>query len=502
MANETAVKVEEKHNIDWLLNSINIEAKTIPSEDIEITSLSEFSPLIQNDDARMYGALSLLMANYELEPSKGFNKSMTQKLINKIDSIINDQINEIVHEESFKKLESNWLGIEDLVKSTNFQSNIKIDLIDVTKDELEIDFECNSVDITGSELFKKIYYSEYDQFGGEPYGSLIGLYDFDRTPEDIDFLSTVGKISTASHAPFVGNVSPAFFSLENASDIENIKDIEGMIKHPKYRRWNKFRDTEEATYVGLTLPRYIIREPWDPDLNPAGKQLRGFKEKVNELNDNHYLWASSSILFARNLTRSFESSGWCQYIRGPKGGGLIEELPTHVFNVRGKEEIKPPVECVLPDNKELALARSGLIPLIYEKGTSNACFFSAQSLKKPKEFQDPRDTEDSQMVTNLSYTYSVCRIAHYIKAIGRLNIGSSADGNYLQNILDGWIQKYVTIVADPDDLTLRYFPFKAAEVVVNNQEGNLGWYNCTFSVLPHIQFEGMDVNLQLTTRLE
>ena len=271
------------------------------------------------------------------------------------------------------------------------------------------------------------------------------------------------------------------------------------MNHPKYGAWNKLRDTEQAAYIGMTLPRYVTRLPYDPEINPCREIT--FQEQVVGNNDDDYVWGSSTMLFAQNMVRSFAQSGWCQYLRGPKGGGLISGLPVHTFNIRGEEEIKIPVEMAIPDYRELEFANSGFMPVIYRKGTADACFFSCQSIKKAKKFKDPKDSENAQLVTNLSYTFSITRLAHYVKSIMRDNIGSSADAQYIKNTLENWIFQYVTTVVDPDELTLRYYPFKAATVEVNERPGMVGWYNCSIAILPHIQFEGMDCELRMDTRL-
>jgi type VI secretion system protein ImpC len=226
-----------------------------------------------------------------------------------------------------------------------------------------------------------------------------------------------------------------------------------------------------------------------------------FTEEVKGDDDSKYLWGYANVLFARNMAKSFETSGWCQHIRGPKGGGLVTGLPTHTFTLRGEEQFKLPVEMVIPDFRELEFANSGFIPLVYRKGTADACFFSCQSVKKAKKFKDPKDSENAQLVTNLSYTLSVTRIAHYVKCIMRDNIGSTADGPYIQAQLTDWISKYITTIVNPDDVTLKYYPFKAASVEVAAREGMVGWYDCKIGILPHVQFEGMDVELRLDTRL-
>jgi type VI secretion system protein ImpC len=470
--------------------------------------VGQLTPMVQNgfavvkDDVsekdRFVSGLAALLLNVDRSAGK-LDKGNIQDLIARIDGVVNAQVNEIIHHEQFKQLESNWRSLHDLIRTTNFKADVVIDMLDVSKDELHQDFDANSVDITSSALFKKVYVAEYDQFGGKPYGGIIGLYEFMHTPRDEFWLRTMARVAAASHAPFVGAVSPKFFGCENAEELAALKDLEGLMNHPRYGSWNKFRDSEEAAYVGLTLPKYICRQPWDPDTNPSGDMP--FREEVRGDKSSDFLWGNASILFAQNMIRSFTKSGWCQYLRGPKGGGLVSGLPVHTFNLRGEEETKIPVEIAIPDYRELEFANAGFIPLIYRKGTADACFFSVQSVKKAKKFKDPKDSENAQLVTNLSYTLSITRIAHYVKSIMRDNIGSSADAIYVQSTLQKWISKYVTLVVNPDDLTLCYYPFKAAQVQVAARPGMIGWYDCKLTVMPHVQFEGLDAELRMDTRL-
>lgn len=494
---KTETKTETAIDLKRFLSSMRLEG-----------DVGQLTPMVQEDfqvvkedvteKDRFVSGLAAMLLN--IDPSTGrLDKGAVLQVIARIDVIVNAQVNEIIHHPQFKQLESTWRSLNDLVLNTNFKANIMLDILDVSKDELFEDFEANAVDITGSALFKKVYVSEYDQYGGKPVGSIIGLYEFEHTPRDEFWLKTMSRIAAASHSPFIGSVSPKFFGCESAEELAAIKDLEGLMNHPKYGSWNKLRESEEAAYLGLTVPRYVCRLPWDPEVNPCGDLA--FKEDVRGNKSEDFLWGNAAVLFAQNMTRSFEQSGWCQYLRGPKGGGLVSGLPVHTFNLRGEEEIKIPVEIAIPDYRELEFANAGFIPLIYRKGTADACFFSAQSIKKAKKFKDPKDTENAQLVTNLSYTFSITRIAHYVKSIMRDNIGSSADAEYIKKSLENWIFQYVTTVVDPDDLTLRFYPFKAATVEVVPREGMIGWYDCKMSILPHIQFEGMDVELRMDTRL-
>jgi type VI secretion system protein ImpC len=429
-----------------------------------------------------------------------FDKQSIKTLVDRLDKIIDAQLNEVLHHPTFQQMEASWRSVADLVRNTNFKANIQLSILDVSKEEAAEDLELNFTDISGSELFKKLYISEYDQYGGAPYGGVIGLYEFRNSPDDMLWLESMGKVAAASHAPFVGNLAPEFFAGCNTmADVAQLRDIEGMLDTPRYSRWNKLRETDVAGYLALTMPRFIVREPYNDDTNPASGIK--FAEAVRGDVESEYLWGPSSMLFARNLVRSFETSGWCQYIRGPKAGGLISGLPVHSYNVRGEDEMRLPVEITIPDFRELELANSGIIPLVQKKGSADAVFFSAQSVKRPLKLKDPKDAETSQLNCNLSYTYSISRIAHYLKCIMRDNIGSTADAQYVYNQIDRWISGYVTALVNPDDLTLRYYPFKAYSLEVTEVPGKIGWYHCNLSILPHVQFEGLDVDLRVDARL-
>ncbi|WP_437720401.1 type VI secretion system contractile sheath large subunit [Sorangium sp. So ce861] len=484
-------------SVKGLLKSVRL------SEDI-----TEVRPMLQGsldkiqedvtDEERFLASMAALLYNID-EKERRLDKPMIQSLIARIDDIVSDQVDEVLHAKEFKEMEATWASIQDLVQNTNFRANIELCLLDVSKEEAHEDLELNAADIAGSELFKKVYVAEYDQFGGAPYGGIIGMYDFANTPKDRLWLKTMGKIAAASHAPFIGSASPMLFGCSTMTEVNQLRDIDGLFNTPRYAEWNKLRDSEEAVYIGLTLPRYLVRAPYNEFTNPADGIH--FEEQVRGDQTDDYLWGSSAMLFARNLVKSFETSGWCQYIRGVKGGGLVAGLPSYTYNIRGEEELRGPVETSMPDFREYELAKAGLIPLIHKKGTAEAVFYSAQSLKKTHTWKDPKDSENSQLVANLSYTFSISRVAHYIKCIMRDNIGSSADAGYISSQIDRWISRFVTTVVNPDDLTLRYFPFKAYALQVDPVPGKIGWYHCNLSILPHIQFEGLDVDLRVDARL-
>jgi len=521
MAETTAITTSHLARLQQAFNTRQSEEERRQAQKTLLISdkFTKFADVKEQDDAnvRFVNALAALIYNYpesapsefaEAEPTKQrFDKGKVQLLLSQIDSLIAGQINEVLHHPKFQELEAVWRGLEDLVENTNFDANICIDMLNASKEELQDDFENNSSSIFNSAFFNKVYIQEYDQYGGRPFGALIGLYEFSNTPDDIAWLQSMGKIANAAHAPFLASVSPQFFGYEKAEQVEAVKDLRSLLSAPRFGRWNKFRDTDAAAYIGLCFPRYVLRLPWHPETNPCRtlnftEDCYGDKQK--------YLWGNTALLMARNLVKSFETSGWCQYLRGPRGGGLIEGLPVDTYPARGKSnhpdavpstEIQVPVEICIPDYREMEFAESGFIPLVYRKETSEAAFFSAQSIKLAYRFKDQNDAENAQLVTNLAYTFSITRIAHYIKSIMRDNVGTTADASYVQRLIDSWLGQYVTTVINPDNVTLRYYPFKAVKVEVKARPSEIGWYDCSVAVLPHVQFEGMNVELRLESRL-
>ncbi|MCK6588095.1 MAG: type VI secretion system contractile sheath large subunit [Polyangiaceae bacterium] len=457
------------------------------------------------DKTRFMNALAALLVNYDVEKLDNFSAVLAavNELSADIDKVVRDYMDVIMHSDGVQKIESNWRSLSDLAQSVN-QEDVIIDYLDARMTDLDNDFVDHGADIFGSALFRKVYIEEYDRYGGKPFSAMIGLYGFTCEDKDIRWLNVMGKIANAAHCPFVSSVTPEFFPpAKTMEDVANIADLDAVLSHPRYSKWNELREQDWAAYIGLTLPRYILRQPWgrkeDERGNTIGYVETVAPEKSGDADD--FLWGSSAILFAKNMIRSYENSGWAQHLRGPKGGGIVEGLTVYSYMKNGREELKPPVEIAIPDYRELQFSRNGFISLVHKKGEGVATFFGAQSIKKPKFFVEDLATKNSHLVTNMAYTFSITRIAHYAKRMMREYIGSTADGPYVQRVLADWLNSYVTIVTNPDDLTLLYYPFKATSVTVEPKPGPFGWYKAVISVLPHVQFEGMDVELRLEAAL-
>jgi type VI secretion system protein ImpC len=418
--------------------------------------------------------------------------------IAELDRKISLQLDEILHAPEFQELEAAWRSLEFLVQRTDFKKNVKINVLDTSKDELKEDFE-DVPETIQSGLYKHVYTEEYDTPGGEPYAAMISSFEFDSSPSDIALLQELSKVSASCHCPFIGSATPKFFGKEHAIDLTKIQDLRSYMERSEFLRWNSFRQSEDSRYIGLTLPRISLRLPYGPDTIPV-KQFM-YKENVAGKDDSKYLWGSAAFAFAANMVQSFIDNGWCVQIRGPESGGRVDNLPVHVFDAGRGTEVKIPTEILIPETREFEFAQEGFIPLSFYKNRDYACFFSANSTQRPQEYDDPNVTANMRINSRLPYIFLISRIAHYLKVIQRENIGSTKNRTALQEELNRWIKKLVTEMTDPTPDLIAVHPLKAAQVDVNEIEDNPGFFRVGLSVIPHFQIEGIDINLSLVSKL-
>jgi type VI secretion system protein ImpC len=470
--------------------------------------LADSAPSLQQILSRASGGLTpdepqALLASiaalvFNVAPDGGpFHRGRIPELVLRIDRMVSAQLDAILHAPEFQAVESAWRSVAYLVERVNFRASIQVELLDASKEEIAEDFDANAGDLVGSALFRKVYLAEFDVYGGRPFGLIAGLFEFDATARDVFWLRQMGKIGALAHAPFVGAAAPAMFGCTTAEELGSVRDPEGFLRQPRFGAWQALREAPESSYLGLVLPRFLLRSPWHPETAPAGSLL--YEEDVARIDGSAYLVGNPAVLFALNVAASFESTGWCQHLRGPHGGGLVSGLPRHDFRLRDERILKAPIEVGIPDRLETAFASAGFIPLIARPMTTEACFFSCQSLRAVPKMRDGGG--DAPLVANLSYTFSVARIAHYVKCITRDNVGVALEASHVERHVQAWIESYVTTVVGPDDLTLSYYPFKGAKVSVRKTDGVVGKFQCSLTVSPHLQFEGVDVDLKLDTRL-
>lgn len=469
----------------------------------EIMAKSNLRPKDEGYDIARKGVeafiTELLRSNSNDE---SINKYRVDAMIADLDARLSRQLDEILHDPEFQRLESTWRSLKILVDRTDFRENIKIEIVSVRKEELLEDFEL-SPEVPQSGLYKHVYSSGYGQFGGEPVGTMLGLYKFSASSMDMKLLQYCASVGAMAHAPFLSSVAPEFFGVESNTQLAEIKELSAVFEGPNYAKWRALRESEDARYLGLTAPGFLLRTPYDPEENPC--RTFEYREDVSGSHD-HYLWGNTAVLLAERIHDSFAKFRWSPNIVGPQSGGSVNDLPVHTFETMGKVETKIPTEVLITDRREYELAEEGIIALTMRKGADNAAFFSANSVQKPKTFAKTAEGIQAQtnykLGTQLPYMFIINRLAHYVKVLQREQIGAWKERSDLERELNKWITQYVADQDNPPSDVRSRRPLRAAKIAVSDVEGDPGWYRVSMMVRPHFKYMGSSFDLSLVGRLD
>lgn len=480
------------------------EAGTLDAGDFSALLNKEFKPKSDRAKEAVESAVTTL-AEFVLKGVSTVSDDAVktiQSIIAEIDRKLTDQVNLIIHHAEFQKLESAWRGLHYLVNNTETDEQLKIRVMNISKKELGKTlkkFKGTSWD--QSPLFKKLYEEEYGQFGGEPFGCLVGDYHFDHSPPDVELLQQIAQISAASHCPFISGVSPTTLQMDSWSELANPRDLTKIFSTPDYAAWRSLRESDDSKYIGLAMPRFLSRLPYGDSTNPVDEF--SFEEDTAGADSSKYTWSNAAYAMATNINRSFKLYGWCSRIRGIESGGAVENLPVHAFPTDdGGVDMKCPTEIAISDRREAELAKSGFMPLVHKKNSDFAAFIGAQSLHKPAEYDDPDATANANLGARLPYLFATCRFAHYLKCIVRDKVGSFKEKDDMQRWLNDWIMQYVDGNPQTSSETTKAMkPLADAEVRVEEVEGNPGYYRSQFFLRPHYQLEGLTVSLRLVSKL-
>ncbi len=472
----------------------------------ELTSLlqKEFKPKTDQAREAVENAVKTL-ARQALENAVTISAdaySTIQAIIAEIDGKLTEQINQIMHHAEFQQLEGAWRGLHYLVNNTETDELLKIRVMCISKKELGRTLKrYKGVGWDQSPIFKRVYEEEYGQFGGEPIGCLVGDYYFDHSPPDVEMLGEIARISAAAHCPFIAGADPAVMQMESWQELSNPRDLTKIFTNTEYAAWRSLRESEDARYIGLAMPRFLARLPYGSRTNPVDEF--DFEEETDGANHERYAWSNSAYAMAANINRSFKEYGWCTSIRGVESGGAVANLPCHTFPTDdGGVDMKCPTEIAISDRREAELAKNGFMPLVHRKNSDFAAFIGAQSLQKPAEYNDPDATANARLSARLPYLFACCRFAHYLKCIVRDKIGSFNERDDMERWLNDWVMNYVD--GDPvnsSQETKARKPLAAAEVQVQEIEDNPGYYSARFFLRPHYQLEGLTVSLRLVSKL-
>jgi len=425
--------------------------------------------------------------------------AMINERIAKIDQMLTDQLNEIMHDAEFQKLEASWRGLHYLVSNTETGTSLKLRLLNATKSEVMNDLE-KAVEFDQSVQFKQLYEEEYGTFGGYPYSVLIGDYEFGRHPQDIAWLEKMSNVASAAHAPFIAAASPKLFDMDSFTELGKPRDLAKIFESTELVKWRSFRESEDARYVALTMPHILLRLPYGPDTSPV--EEFDFREDVDGKDHSKYLWGNASYALAARITNAFAQFKWTAAIRGVEGGGIVEGLPTHTFRTdEGDIALKCPTEIAITDRREKELNDLGFIALVHCKNTDYAAFFGGQTAQKPKAYNTPQATANARVSSQLPYIMAASRFAHYIKVIMRDKIGSFMSKEDVSDYLNKWVSNYVLLDDRASQSSKASYPLREARIDVFDIPGKPGCYKATVFLRPHFQLDELTASIRLVAEL-
>jgi len=487
-----------------MTHSRPMEAAPVHAEALLLDQIIEESRVARSESEKQHARdIISEFASQVLEGEVVVSENLSASLdarVAELDRLISAQLSEVMHATAFQSLESAWTGLHYLCKHTTTSTQLKIKLMNATKKDLVKDFK-TAIDFDQSALFKKVYEEEFGTFGGAPFGALIGQFELTRQPEDMYFVEQMSHVAAAAHAPFITAASPELFGLESYTELGKPRDLSKVFDTVEYAKWKSYRESEDSRYVGLALPRFLGRLPYNP-IDGITTEGFNFVEEVDGTDHSRYLWCNAAFAFGARLTSAFESYGWCAAIRGVEGGGLVEDLPTHTFRTDdGEVALKCPTEISVTDRREKELSDLGFMPLVHCKNTDYAAFFGAQSTQKARKYDSDAANANASLSAQLQYIFAVCRIAHYMKAMMRDKIGSFASASNVEMYLQRWVDQYVTADDTASQETKAQFPLREASIEVSEVPGRPGVYRAVSFIRPHFQLDELSVSLRLVAEL-
>ena len=438
--------------------------------------------------------------------TKNLTKTLQDAVI-RIDQAMSKQLAAVMRAPELQKLEGSWRGLHHLVQNSETGSGLKLKVMNVAKKDLYKDVS-KAVEFDQSQVFKKLYENEFGTPGGEPYGSLIGDYEFSNHPDDIELLEKMSNVAAAAFCPFVSAAAPKLFGFDSWEEMTKPRDLEKIFEGADYVKWRAFRDSEDARFTTLVMPRVLARLPYGANTKPIDEfeyeevELDPVTGRAKPVPHNHYTWMNAAYVMGTNLTAAFAKYGWCVAIRGAEGGGKVEGLPVHVFTSDdGDADLKCPTEIGITDRREAELSKLGFLPLCHYKNTDYSVFFGAQTCQKPKKYDRPEATANAAISARLPYIMATSRIAHYLKVMARDKIGSFMEASDCESWLNRWIQNYVNANPNSGQELKARFPLAEAKVQVKEIPGKPGSYNAVAYLRPWLQCEELTASLRLVARI-
>ncbi|HED35853.1 MAG TPA: type VI secretion system contractile sheath large subunit [Gammaproteobacteria bacterium] len=490
-------------------NELQTEGQEAPAQEEQISILEQAITATRQTPRDQTEALLKTLTKEAMSGTVKWDRNLPVTInnaIKAIDKVLSKQLAAIMQNSKFQKLEGSWRGLSHLVMNSETGSGLKIRMMDINKKELGKDLE-RAVEFDQSQIFKKVYESEFGMAGGQPYSALIGDYEFTSHPEDIDMLSSMSNVAAAGFCPFISAADPKMFGFDSYTELSKPRDLEKIFDSAEYTKWRSFRDSEDSRFVTLTMPRVLARLPY----GEATKPVEAFNYEEAQLDSDgrqlesehdQYCWMNAAYAMGTTLTSAHSEYGWCTSIRGAESGGKVEGLPTHTFiSDDGDADAKCPTEIGITDRREAELSKLGFLPLCHYKNTDYAVFFGAQTTQRPKRYDNPEASENAEISARLPYIMATSRIAHFLKVMARDKIGSFMEASDAESWLNDWISTYVNGSEQADPESKAKFPLREARIEVKDVPGQPGVYSAVAWMRPWLQMEELTASMRMVASI-
>lgn len=287
-----------------------------------------------------------------------------ESLVSALDKAISEQMRLVLHNREFQNLESAWRALHLLVSRIDTGIQLNLYLLDISQEELKAALR-ETPDVTQSGIYKLLVSNSAATFGGEGWSLLLGNYVVSHTAEDAGLLERVSMIAAAAGAPFIAGASPTLVGCSSLVETPEPDNWKLKSDESTDKAWERFISAQESSYVGLSLPRFLVRLPYGSATEPT-EQFEFEEFDAGSGRHDDYLWANPCFAVGYILAQGYSQGG--PGFR-PEEIMEIEGLPLHVYESEGETTVKPCAEILMTVETAREIIQRGVMPLITMKGT-------------------------------------------------------------------------------------------------------------------------------------
>lgn len=300
----------------------------------------------------------------------GVDEDEQASMVGAVDKTITEVMRSILHDRRFMEIEAAWRGLFFLVRRTETSSDLRIFILDLTKEEAAEDVKDAENSLVKRTLTKGA--------NGDPWAAFFGNYAFTADVDDAAAVVRIGKIASTAKTPFVSHIRPEILGIQALADQPDPDDWDFSGQNAAGKLWAAIRGLPESKFIGMTMPRFLARLPYGAATEPA--ESFTFEEFDDPGDREDLLWSNGCFIAAHLLAASYSQFGWQfgeQYVQD------VDGLPMYVFRKEGQTISQPSAEVQLSQNAAERLMEYGVMPLVSFKDSNRVRLLRLQSVTDP-----------------------------------------------------------------------------------------------------------------------